>query len=146
MSSLLGQRRVLDVVMVVFMSVALLFGLVGFAVHALWVAAAIVLAVGLGYVVANARVRIAERPLTGVGRTTNGPSDSDSGPSVVGIWTISPLGLDSPDRRRAFAGSQLMSWPELACRSGCSVALVIQVGLPWGRAVAQRYNDEATTP
>ena len=41
--------------MVAFMSVALLFGLVGFAVHMLWVAAAIVLAVGLGYVVANAR-------------------------------------------------------------------------------------------
>jgi len=82
-SSLLGQRRVSDVVMVVFMSDALLFGLVGFAVHALWLATVIVLAVGLGYVVANARVRIAERPLTGVGRTTNGPSDSDSGPSVV---------------------------------------------------------------
>jgi cytochrome c-type biogenesis protein CcmH/NrfF len=55
MSSLLGQRRVSDVVMVVFMSVALLFGLVGFAVHMLWVATVIVLALGLGYVVANAR-------------------------------------------------------------------------------------------
>jgi hypothetical protein len=54
-SSLLGQRRVSDVVMVVFMSVALLFGLVGFAVHALWLSTVIVLAVGLGYVVANAR-------------------------------------------------------------------------------------------
>ena len=54
-SSLLGQRRVSDVVMVVFMSVALLFGLVGFAVHMLWVATVIVLALGLGYVVANAR-------------------------------------------------------------------------------------------
>jgi hypothetical protein len=41
--------------MVVFMSDALLFGLVGFAVHALWLATVIVLAVGLGYVVANAR-------------------------------------------------------------------------------------------
>ena len=41
--------------MVVFMSVALLFGLVGFAVHMLWVATVIVLAIGLGYVVANAR-------------------------------------------------------------------------------------------
>jgi len=41
--------------MVVFMSVALLFGLVGFAVHMLWVATVIVLALGLGYVVANAR-------------------------------------------------------------------------------------------
>ena len=145
-SSLLGQRRVSDVVMVVIMSDALLFGLVGFAVHALWLATVIVLAVGLGYVVANARVRIAERPLTGVGRTTNGPSDSDSGPSVVGTWTISPLGLDGPDRRRTLAGSRLMSSPELACRSGCSVVLLLQVGLPWGGAVAQRYNDEATTP
>ena len=41
--------------MFVFMSVALLFGLVGFAVHMLWVATVIVLALGLGYVVANAR-------------------------------------------------------------------------------------------
>jgi hypothetical protein len=41
--------------MVVFMFVALLFGLVGFAVHALWLATVIVLALGLGYVVANAR-------------------------------------------------------------------------------------------
>jgi cytochrome c-type biogenesis protein CcmH/NrfF len=41
--------------MVVFMSVALLFGLVGFAFHMLWVATVIVLALGLGYVVANAR-------------------------------------------------------------------------------------------
>jgi cytochrome c-type biogenesis protein CcmH/NrfF len=30
-------------------------GLVGFAVHVLWIAAIVVLALGLGYVVANAR-------------------------------------------------------------------------------------------
>ena len=53
--SLLGQRRVSDVVMVVILSVALLAGLVGFAVHVLWIAAIVVLALGLGYVVANAR-------------------------------------------------------------------------------------------
>jgi cytochrome c-type biogenesis protein CcmH/NrfF len=41
--------------MVVFISVALLFGLFGFAFHMLWVAAVIVLALGLGYVVANVR-------------------------------------------------------------------------------------------
>jgi lysylphosphatidylglycerol synthetase-like protein (DUF2156 family) len=51
--SLLGQRRVSDVVMVAILSVALLAGLVGFAVHVLWIAAIVVL--GLGYVVANAR-------------------------------------------------------------------------------------------
>jgi uncharacterized BrkB/YihY/UPF0761 family membrane protein len=52
---LLGQRRVSDVVMVAILSVALLVGLVGFAVHVLWIAAIVVLGLGLGYVVANAR-------------------------------------------------------------------------------------------
>ena len=54
-TSLLGQRRVSDVVMVMLMSVALLCGVVGFAFQPLWVAAVIVIALGLGYVVANAR-------------------------------------------------------------------------------------------
>ena len=53
--SLLGQRRVSDVVMVAILSIALLAGLVGFAVHVLWIVAIVVLALGLGYVVANAR-------------------------------------------------------------------------------------------
>ena len=53
--SLLGQRRVSDVVMVIILSVALLAGLVGFVVHVFWIAAIVVLALGLGYVVANAR-------------------------------------------------------------------------------------------
>jgi hypothetical protein len=52
--SLLGQRKVSDVVMVTILSVALLAGLIGFAVHVLWVVAIVVLALGLGYVVANA--------------------------------------------------------------------------------------------
>ncbi len=54
-SSLLGQRRVSDVAMVAVLSVALLSGLVGFAFHMFWVVAIVVLALGLGYVVANAR-------------------------------------------------------------------------------------------
>jgi cytochrome c-type biogenesis protein CcmH/NrfF len=41
--------------MVVILSVALLAGLVGFAVHVLWIASIVVLGLGLGYVVANAR-------------------------------------------------------------------------------------------
>ena len=41
--------------MVVVLSVALLAGLVGFAIHVLWIASIVVLALGLGYVVANAR-------------------------------------------------------------------------------------------
>jgi len=53
--SLLGQRRVSDVVMLIILSVALVAGLVGFAVHVLWVVAIVVLALGLGYAVANAR-------------------------------------------------------------------------------------------
>jgi Flp pilus assembly protein TadB len=58
---LLGQRKVSDVVMVAILSVALLAGLVGFAVHVLWIAAIVVLALGLGYVVANARQDRRER-------------------------------------------------------------------------------------
>jgi general stress protein CsbA len=41
--------------MIVVLTVALLAGLVGFAVHVLWIVASVVLALGLGYVVANAR-------------------------------------------------------------------------------------------
>jgi uncharacterized membrane protein len=41
--------------MVAVLSVALLCGLIGFALHVLWVVSIVVLALGLGYVVANAR-------------------------------------------------------------------------------------------
>ncbi len=41
--------------MVAVLSAALLFGLIGFALHTLWVVAIVVLALGLGYVAANAR-------------------------------------------------------------------------------------------
>jgi general stress protein CsbA len=41
--------------MVIILSVALLAGLVGFAVHVLWIVTILVLALGLGYVVGNAR-------------------------------------------------------------------------------------------
>jgi len=54
-SLLLVERRVSGVAMVAVLSAALLFGLVGFAFHTLWVVAIVVLALGLGYVVANAR-------------------------------------------------------------------------------------------
>jgi Flp pilus assembly protein TadB len=53
--SLLGQRQVSDVVMVLILFVAFLAGLVGFLIHVLWVVAVVVLALGLGYAVANAR-------------------------------------------------------------------------------------------
>jgi general stress protein CsbA len=54
-SSLLVERRVSSTAMAGVLSLALLFGLVGFAFHMLWVVAILVLALGLGYVVANAR-------------------------------------------------------------------------------------------
>jgi general stress protein CsbA len=41
--------------MVIILSVALLAGMVGFAVHVVWIVAIVVLALGLGYVVANSR-------------------------------------------------------------------------------------------
>jgi membrane protease YdiL (CAAX protease family) len=54
-SSLLSERRVSSAAMAAVLSVALLFGLVGFAFHTLWVVAIIAIALGLGYVLANAR-------------------------------------------------------------------------------------------
>ena len=54
-SLLLGQRTSLSQVMLVVLSTALIFGLIGFAVHALWVVAVIVIALGLGYIAANSR-------------------------------------------------------------------------------------------
>jgi Flp pilus assembly protein TadB len=54
-SLLLGQRTSLSQVMLVVLSTALILGLIGFAVHALWVVAIIVIALGLGYIAANSR-------------------------------------------------------------------------------------------
>jgi Flp pilus assembly protein TadB len=54
-SLLLGQRTSLSQVMLVVLSAALILGLIGFAVHALWVVAVIVIAIGLGYIAANSR-------------------------------------------------------------------------------------------
>lgn len=54
-SSLLVERRVSGTAMVAVLSVALLFGVFGFAFHTLWIVTIVVLALGLGYVVANAR-------------------------------------------------------------------------------------------
>ena len=131
-SSLLGQRRVSDVVMVVSMSVALLFGLVGFAVHALWLATVIVLAVGLGYVVANARQDRRE--------AIDRRREHDERTERLGQWPfgcrdldVSPLGLDGPDRRRThvLAGAcvpirmfgRLAPSGRLAMGRGCRPAL-----------------------
>ncbi len=54
-SSLLSERRVSSAAMAALLSIALLFGLIGFAFHTFWIIAILVLALGLGYVVANAR-------------------------------------------------------------------------------------------
>jgi hypothetical protein len=54
-SSLLLERKVSGTVMAVVLSLALLLGLIGFAYNTLWIASIILLALGLGYVVANAR-------------------------------------------------------------------------------------------
>lgn len=52
---LLNQKKGPDAVMTGVLVVALLFGLVGFALHFLWVIAIIVMALGLGFTVANSR-------------------------------------------------------------------------------------------
>jgi len=52
---LLLQKRGPDAVMLVVLSLALFFGLIGLAVHFLWIVAIIVMALGLGFVVADSR-------------------------------------------------------------------------------------------
>ncbi len=52
---LLSQKKGPAAVMTALLSVALLCGLLGFALHFLWVVAIIVMALGLGFTVANSR-------------------------------------------------------------------------------------------
>jgi hypothetical protein len=52
---LLSQKKGPDVVMLAVLSVALFLGLVGLAWHVLWVVAIIVMALGLGFTLANSR-------------------------------------------------------------------------------------------
>jgi hypothetical protein len=49
----LDQRNRQDLVMIGVLSIALFFGLIGFAAHVLWLVAIIVMALGLGYVLAG---------------------------------------------------------------------------------------------
>jgi hypothetical protein len=55
LARLLSQKKGPAAVMTGVLSVALLFGLVGFVLHFLWVVAIIVMALGLGFSVANSR-------------------------------------------------------------------------------------------
>ncbi|HEV3172104.1 MAG TPA: hypothetical protein VGZ32_17265 [Actinocrinis sp.] len=52
---LLRQKKGPDAVMLVVLSVALFFGLIGLAVHFLWIVSIIVMALGLGFIVADSR-------------------------------------------------------------------------------------------
>jgi Flp pilus assembly protein TadB len=54
-SSLLTERTVSGVLMIAVLAIAFVAGLVGFAIHLAWIVAIVVLALGLGYVVANSR-------------------------------------------------------------------------------------------
>jgi Flp pilus assembly protein TadB len=54
-SLLLGQRTSLSQVMLVVLTAALTLGLIGFAVHVLWVVVVILIALALGYTAANSR-------------------------------------------------------------------------------------------
>lgn len=51
----LGQKRGPDKVIMGVLCAALLFGLIGLAAHFLWIVAIIIMALGLGYTVANSR-------------------------------------------------------------------------------------------
>jgi uncharacterized membrane protein len=54
-SSLLLERKVSGTAMAAVLSLALVFGLFGFVFNTLWIVSIVLLALGLGYVVANAR-------------------------------------------------------------------------------------------
>ena len=55
LTRLLSQNKGPDAAIVVVLSAALVFGLLGFALHFLWVVAIIVMALGLGFTLANSR-------------------------------------------------------------------------------------------
>ena len=68
---LLNQKRGPDAVMLSALSVALLCGLIGFAVYFVWIAAVIVMALALGFVIADSRrnrIDIADRQAVGKSR------------------------------------------------------------------------------
>jgi hypothetical protein len=54
-AALLAERKVSSGVMLAVLSTALFVGLVGIAFYALWIVSVVVLALGLGYVVATTR-------------------------------------------------------------------------------------------
>jgi hypothetical protein len=76
LTRVLGQKRGPDAVIVSVLCIALFFGLIGLAVHFLWIVSIIVMALGLGYTVANSRrdhidaanQRAEERPDSGTQR------------------------------------------------------------------------------
>lgn len=55
LARVLGQKRGPDAVIVSALCIALFFGLIGLAVHFLWIVSIVVMALGLGYSVANSR-------------------------------------------------------------------------------------------
>ena len=55
LARVLSQKKGPDAVMVSVLSVALLLGLIGLALHPVWIVAIIVMALGLGFTVANSR-------------------------------------------------------------------------------------------
>jgi Flp pilus assembly protein TadB len=55
LARVLGQKRGPDAVITGVLCAALLFGLIGLAAHSLWIVAIIIMALGLGYTLANSR-------------------------------------------------------------------------------------------
>jgi membrane associated rhomboid family serine protease len=54
-SSLIVERRASGVVMIAVLAIAFLSGLIGFAIHMVWIVAIVAMALGLGYLIANSR-------------------------------------------------------------------------------------------
>jgi hypothetical protein len=72
LARVLGQKRGPDAVIVSVLCIALFFGLIGLAVHFLWIVAIVVMALGLGYTVANSR----RDRIDAVNHQAEGPPDT----------------------------------------------------------------------
>lgn len=83
---LLSEKKTPDAVMAGVLAAALILGLIGLAVHVVWVVAIVVMALGLGFVLANSRrdrIDIENEHAAGRSRTRSGSPVSRGRPQPV---------------------------------------------------------------
>ena len=105
---LLGERTSLSRVMLIVLTAALIFGLIGFAAHALWVVAVITIAIGLGYLAANTRRDAAMLSISGK-RTSWTPRDAAETRNAVHRSAVGSCGVSG------WSKSTSTLWDSLCC-------------------------------